>query len=61
MHDNYKKFKLAMHGNIDNVAIAMSSEVWAMFIGEDAAAIVQISDISGGKDLSLVNITKNTR
>jgi hypothetical protein len=46
-----------MHGNIDNVAMAMSSEVWTVYIGEDVAALFQTSDTSEGKDLFLVNIT----
>ncbi|MDR2432700.1 MAG: class I SAM-dependent methyltransferase [Puniceicoccales bacterium] len=61
IHDKYKEFKLVTHGNIDNVAMAMSSEVWAMYIGEDVAAIFQISNTSEGKDLFLVNITYNQK
>jgi hypothetical protein len=49
IHNKYQDFKLAMHGNIDNVAMAMSSEVWAMYIGEHLAVVFQFSDASGGR------------
>jgi hypothetical protein len=50
IYDKYKEFRLAMHGNLDNIAMAMSSEVLTLYIGEDVAAIFQIFDTSGGTE-----------
>ncbi|MDR1495082.1 MAG: class I SAM-dependent methyltransferase [Rickettsiales bacterium] len=61
IHDRYKEFKFATHGDIDNVAMQMADKVWAMYIGSDVAAILQISDTSGGRDAFLVNITYNQK
>ena len=61
VHEKYHELKFATHGNIDSLSMAISNEVWALYIADEIAAILQISDTCGGEDLFLANITYNQK
>ena len=61
IHKKYQEFKFATHGTIDSQAMKMSSEVWALYVTDEVAAILQVSDTGSGTDLFLVNITYNKK
>lgn len=60
--DKYKKLKLETHKNIDNFAMSISTEVWALFINNEIASILSYSDTEETPNyIFLVNITYNQK